>query len=91
MRAMCRNLAQARVPVKGVGKLRRTRDYPDISGCVDIHTQENEADKIEQHALAALFDKGHDPTDIIKWKDIYEDLEAPSTVEDAANVLETLS
>jgi hypothetical protein len=60
-----------------------------LQHCVDIHTQENEADKIEQHALASLFDKGHDPTDIIKWKDIYEDLEAATDrCEDVANVLE---
>jgi predicted phosphate transport protein (TIGR00153 family) len=91
--AMCRNLAQAtRVLVRGVAKLRRTRDHTDILPCcIEIHTCENEGDRLEQHALAALFENGHDTAEIIKWKDIYEDLEgAIDKCEDAANVLETL-
>ncbi len=60
-----------------------------LQQCVAIHTQENEGDRIEQHALASLFENGHDPADIIKWKDIYEDLEAATDrCEDVANVLE---
>jgi hypothetical protein len=60
-----------------------------IQRCIQIHTQENEGDRIEQHALAALFENGHDPTTIIKWKDIYEDLEsATDRCEDVANVIE---
>jgi predicted phosphate transport protein (TIGR00153 family) len=92
-RAMCRNLAQAtRVLVKGVSKLRRTRDHPDILPCcIEIHTCENEGDRLEQHALATLFNGAREAADIIKWKDIYDDLEsAVDKCEDAANVLETL-
>ena len=92
-RAMCHNLAQAtRVLVKGVAKLRRTRDHPDILPCcIEIHTCENEGDRLEQHALAALFNGNRDTAEIIKWKDIYDDLEsAIDKCEDAANVLETL-
>jgi predicted phosphate transport protein (TIGR00153 family) len=60
-----------------------------IQQCIAIHTQENEGDRIEQHALAALFENGHDPVLIIKWKDIYEDLEsATDKCEDVANVVE---
>ncbi len=60
-----------------------------IQQCIAIHTQENEGDRIEQHALAALFENGHDPVLIIKWKDIYEDLEsATDRCEDVANVVE---
>ncbi len=70
--------------------LRNMKNAKEIlQRCVAVHTQENEADKIEQHALAALFEKGHDPVDIIKWKDIYQDLEAATDrCEDVANVLE---
>ena len=51
--------------------------------------RENEGDRIEQHALAALFENGHDPIFIIKWKDIYEELEsATDRCEDVANVIE---
>jgi uncharacterized protein len=60
-----------------------------IQQCIAIHTQENEGDRIEQHALAALFENNHDATTIIKWKDIYEDLEeATDRCEDVANVIE---
>ncbi len=60
-----------------------------IQKCIEIHTQENEGDRIEQRALASLFENGHDPTVIIKWKDIYEDLEsATDRCEDVANVIE---
>ena len=92
-RAMCRNLAQAtRVLVQGVAKLRRPRDHADILPCcIEIHTCENEGDRLEQHALAALFEHTRDAAEIIKWKDIYEDLEdAIDRCEDAANVLESL-
>ncbi|HLF92755.1 MAG TPA: DUF47 domain-containing protein [Planctomycetota bacterium] len=60
-----------------------------IQQCIAVHTQENEGDRIEQHALAALFENGQDPVLIIKWKDIYEDLEsATDRCEDVANVVE---
>jgi len=60
-----------------------------LQDCIEIHTQENEGDRIEQHALASLFENGHDPIFIIKWKDIYEELEAATDrCEDVANVIE---
>jgi predicted phosphate transport protein (TIGR00153 family) len=60
-----------------------------LQDCISIHTQENEGDRIEQHALASLFENGQDPIYIIKWKDIYEELEsATDRCEDVANVIE---
>jgi len=60
-----------------------------LQDCIAIHTQENEGDRIEQHALASLFENGQDPIFIIKWKDIYEELEsATDRCEDVANVIE---
>lgn len=60
-----------------------------LQDCIAIHTQENEGDRIQQHALASLFENGHDPIFIIKWKDIYEELEAATDrCEDVANVIE---
>jgi predicted phosphate transport protein (TIGR00153 family) len=57
--------------------------------CRDVHTQENEADRIEQQALASLFDGGHEPLYVMKWKNIIEDLEASTDrCEDVANVIE---
>jgi len=62
-----------------------------LKSCVDIHTAENEGDRIEQHALASLFENGQDPIMVIKWKDIYQDLEAATDrCEDVANVMEAI-
>ena len=58
--------------------------------CRDVHTQENEGDRIEQHALASLFDNhGDDPMYVMKWKNIIEELEgATDRCEDVANIVE---
>ncbi len=59
--------------------------------CIAIQTQENEADRVMQQALAQLFDKHHDPIEIIKWKDIYAEIEsATDRCEDVANVLDSI-
>jgi len=92
-KAMVVNIAKATaIVVRGVQKLRRTRDHQEILACcIEIHTCENEGDRLEQHALAALFENQTDPIEVIKWKDIYDDLEgAIDRCEDAANVLEGL-
>lgn len=92
--AMIRNLAKATTVVaEGVQRLRRSRGYEDIlTCCIEIHTCENEGDRLEHVALASLFDRHTDPITIIKWKDVYQDLEAAvDRCEDAANVLETLA
>ncbi len=57
--------------------------------CRDVHTQENEGDRIERYALAALFECPEDAIYVIKWKNIIEDLEAATDrCEDVANVIE---
>jgi len=59
--------------------------------CIDVHTQENEGDRINHHALAALFENNTPPADIIKWKDIYHIMETATDVcEDVANVVHTV-
>jgi len=93
-KAMIRNLAKAtRVVVEGVRRLRKSRGYEDIlTCCIEIHTCENEGDRLEHIAIASLFDEHEDAITIIKWKDVYQDLEAAvDRCEDAANVLETLA
>ena len=55
----------------------------------EVHRIENEADRIERLALAALFENGTDPKSIIKWMSIIETLEtATDRCEDVANVIE---
>jgi predicted phosphate transport protein (TIGR00153 family) len=59
--------------------------------CIAIQTQENDADRVMHHAIAALFEARPDPIEIIKWKDIYEEIEsATDRCEDVANVLDSI-
>ena len=62
-----------------------------LSACVEIHTLENEGDRLAQHALAKLFEETPDAREIIKWKDIYQILEkATDRCEDVADALHTI-
>ncbi|MBI4243436.1 MAG: DUF47 domain-containing protein [Planctomycetes bacterium] len=84
-------LVQATAVVEKAIKSLRNMNKTDgiLSLCVQIHTHENEGDRIEQHALASLFTSGMNTVDIIKWKDIYQELEAATDrCEDVANVIE---
>jgi uncharacterized protein Yka (UPF0111/DUF47 family) len=59
---------------------------------VEIHRLENEADWIVREAVASLFANGIDPMVVIRWKDIFESLEAAvDACETAANVLEGIA
>ena len=62
-----------------------------LKHCIEVHTQENEGDRINHHALAMLFENNTSPVDIIKWKDIYHIIETATDVcEDVANVVHTV-
>jgi hypothetical protein len=96
-RALARVLERSTATLKeAMPRLRRLNHRADVEvllkACVEVHTQENEGDRIEQHALATLFENGQsDPILVIKWKDIYQDLEAATDrCEDVANVIEAL-
>jgi uncharacterized protein len=57
-----------------------------------IHDLENQGDRITREAIGALFQDGHDPVHIIKWKDVYALLEKTvDRAEDVANILETVT
>ena len=79
-----------RVIVEMLPLMRKMKDSDQIRQmCRDVHTQENEGDRIEQHALAALFEVGNDPLFVMKWKNVIEELEeATDRCEDVANVIE---
>ena len=50
---------------------------------------EHEADRVHQDAIVGLFDQERDPITVIKWKEIYDFLEAATDrCEDVANLLE---
>jgi hypothetical protein len=56
---------------------------------VEINRLENEADQVASRAIGDLFSNGEDVIQILKWRDIYKDLEeATDRAEDAADVLE---
>ena len=56
---------------------------------VEINRLENEADQVLSRAMGELFNNGYEVTQILKWRDIYRDMEeATDRAEDAANVLE---
>ena len=76
--------------VSAIKLLRNMKNHKAIAAkCIEINEQENEADSIMHHALAGLFDGSFDPVEIIKWKDIYQDIEsATDRCEDVANVIE---
>jgi predicted phosphate transport protein (TIGR00153 family) len=72
-------------------KLLRNMKDPDsiLKKCVDINRLENEGDAILRRAVARLFREEKDAITIIKWKEIYENLEnATDRCEDVANIIE---
>lgn len=75
------------------GAVKGLRDMKNASAiserCIDVNRLENRGDEILRKAVARLFDEEKDPISIIKWKEIYENLEtATDRCEDVANILE---
>ena len=73
--------------------VRGLRDLKDrarlISHCTEINRLENEGDRLLRRAVAKLFRENRDPIHVLKWKEIYDNLEnAIDRCEDVANVLE---
>ena len=56
---------------------------------VEIHRLENEGDRLLRDGVASLFAQGTDPMVVIRWKDIFESLEAAvDACETVAHLLE---
>jgi len=56
---------------------------------VEINRLENHGDQVFRAAMRELFRDGQDVRDIIKWREVYDELEAAcDSVEDVANVME---
>ena len=56
---------------------------------VEVNRLENEADRLLREELAALFDNEPNPIALIKWKELYETMEAVTDrCEDVVNVIE---
>ncbi|MEY3423174.1 MAG: hypothetical protein RIR48_3504 [Bacteroidota bacterium] len=73
-------------------KLRSMKNVSQIKqDCVLINSLENTADDILDRAIIQLFSSEKSPVDIIKLKDVYEDMEMISDkCEDASNVIESI-
>ena len=58
---------------------------------VEIHRLENEGDDLYHEAIGDLFQGTPDPIRVIRWKDIYDKLEAAvDRCEQTANIIETV-
>lgn len=56
---------------------------------IEINSLENEGDEVYRHAIAELFSGDYKAMDVLKWKEIIEDLErATDGLENVANVIE---
>jgi hypothetical protein len=56
---------------------------------IEINRLENATDAVLRTAIAKLFKESKDPLFVMKWKEIYEDLEnATDRCEDVANIIE---
>ena len=59
--------------VAAVSALEKQRGV--IQHCIRIKQLENEGDVAYQEAVASLFRERKDPLEVIKWKDVYENME----------------
>jgi hypothetical protein len=75
---------------KAMPKLRHRKALKDVlEYCVEINRLENVADQIFRSAMAELFENTTDVAELIKWREIYENMEsATDRCEDVANILE---
>jgi len=72
---------------EAVEALERREGVPELAARVS--QLEHEADRVHQDAIVELFDQEHDPIAVIKWKEIFDFLEAATDrCEDVANLLE---
>ena len=73
----------------------KSLERPDQLSSVlqEIHRLENEGDSISRDALRRLFNGNHSaPADVIKWKDLYDLLEATiDQCESVAEIIETIT
>ena len=78
---------QVELATKGLRNLKDPQSI--LKQCIDINRLENESDQILRRAVARLFKEEKDPIVVIKWKEIYENLEsAADRCEDVANIIE---
>jgi uncharacterized protein Yka (UPF0111/DUF47 family) len=83
-----RSTMQVEAAMRGLRSLKDPQQTLKL--CIDINRLENEADAILRRSVARLFkEEKDDPIMVIKWKEVYENLEnASDRCEDVANIIE---
>jgi len=78
------------VLAEAVSRLKKGDDV--MRFCVEAKQLEEEGDSIYHEALGQLFEKERDAIELIKWKEIYDNLERTlDEAEDVANVVESIT
>ena len=80
---------QLLIAVKGLGS---TKDGVVLPACIAVKRLEEEGDSLYHDWLGKAFEGNPDPVTLIKWKELYDNLERTlDQAEDTANVLESIS
>ena len=80
---------QLLIAVKGRGS---TKDGVVLPACIAVKRLEEEGDSLYHDWLGKAFEGNPDPVTLIKWKELYDNLERTlDQAEDTANVLESIS
>jgi predicted phosphate transport protein (TIGR00153 family) len=75
-----------------VRSLEKNKGGTVLEAAVQVKRLEEEGDALYHEWLGKLFEGRPDPLTVIKWKEIYDNLEKTlDDIEDAANVLESIS
>jgi uncharacterized protein len=91
--ALARYILKASETVKQAVNLLSDVKHPEeiLKLCEILNEIENDADEVFRRSLAKLYKKGNDPLEVMKWREIYENLEtALDRGEDVANQIESL-
>ena len=76
------------IAVKNLSK----NDGAVLTACIALKRHEEEGDSLYHEWLGRMFEGNPDPVQLIKWKELYDNLEKTlDYCEDAANVLESIS
>ncbi len=74
---------------KMLPRLKNLRHSDILVHCIEVNRLENEGDRIDREAVAALFEGRGDPLEVMKWRDLYDLLEtATDKCEDVAVAIE---
>jgi hypothetical protein len=89
--------AQADVLVRATQTIREALEklpsYKELQPYwIEVDRLENEGDRLYRQAIADLFDGDHRALDVLKWRDIYDELEAAiDRTEDVSDALEGIA